>query len=310
MWRRLVLAVSATLLLASCGANASGSDPRSGAGPNSQAEQAEPHHPADGAEPAQAPHDGDHHQHHEGAGSAGPGAASDATGRATAQACPERGHGPRPDAPLVRPARLPSESRAAFLELARQSERLPCGAVAAWVEHVRSGEHGAAPPEKPLGGADAELFARQWAAAAAATAHLATPELARAAGYAQVSPQQRGVGTHWINWTLVDAPFDPARPSMLLFDQTPGQPAHLIGFSYWVRSPSEPAGFAGPNDAWHSHLGLCFVMGTLYLEGVASALACPGLWLNGNDLWMLHAWVVPGMPNADGRFAPANPAVA
>jgi hypothetical protein len=302
--------VSATLLLASCGTNASGSDTRSGAGPDSQAEQADAAHPGGGAEQTQDPHDGGHHQHHQAGGSAGPGAASDATGRATVQACPERGHGPRPDAPLVRPARLPSESRAAFLELARQSERLPCGAVAAWVEHVRSGEHGVAPPEQPLGGADAELFARQWAAAVAASADLATPELARDAGYAQVSPQQRGVGTHWINWTLVDAPFDPARPSMLLFDQTPGQPAHLIGFSYWVRSLSEPAGFAGPNDAWHSHLGLCFVMGTLYLEGVASALACPGLWLNGNDLWMLHAWVVPDMPNADGRFAPANPAIS
>jgi hypothetical protein len=309
VWRRLVLAVSATLLLASCGTNASGSDTRSGAGPDSRAEQADAAHPGGGAEQTQAPHDGGHHQHHQAGGSAGPGAAGDATGRATVKACPERGHGPRPDAPLVRPARLSSESRAAFLELARQSERLPCGAVAAWVVHVRSGEHGVAPPEQPLGGADAELFARQWAAAVAASAELATPELARDAGYAQVSPQQRGVGTHWINWTLVEAPFDPARPSML-FDQTPRQPAHLIGFSYWVRSPSEPAGFAGPNDAWHSHLGLCFVMGTLYLEGVASALACPGLWLNGNDLWMLHAWVVPNMPNADGRFAPANPAIS
>jgi hypothetical protein len=282
VWPRLVLAVSATLLLASCGTNASGSDTRSGAGPDSQAEHADAAHPGGGAEQAQGPHDGGHHQHHHGGGSADSGAASDATGRETVQACPERGHGPRPDAPLVTPARLPNESRAAFLE----------------------------PPENPLGGADAELFARQWAAAVAASADLATPELARDAGYAQVSSQQRGVGTHWINWTLVDAPFDPARPSMLLFDQTPGQPAHLIGFSYWMRSPSEPAGFAGPNDAWHSHLGLCFVMGTLYLEGVASALACPGIWLNGNDLWMLHAWVVPDMPNADGRFAPANPTIA
>jgi hypothetical protein len=313
MWRRFVLAVSATLLLASCGTNANRSDTRSGAGPDSRAEQADAAHAGSGAQPAEGPHDGGHHQHHQAGDAAGPGAAgaaSDDAGRAPVQACPERGHGPRPDAPLVRAARLPSESRAAFLELARQSERLPCGAVAEWVEHVRSGEHGVAPPQQPLGGADAELFARQWAAAVAASAELGTPELARNAGYAQVSPQQRGVGTHWINWTLVDAPFDPARPSMLLFDQTPGQPAHLIGFSYWVRSPSEPAGFAGPNDAWHSHLGLCFVMGTLYLEGVASALACPGLWLNGNDLWMLHAWVVPGMPNADGRFAPANPAIA
>lgn len=180
--------------------------------------------------------------------------------------------------------------------------------MAAWVEHVRSGEHGRAPPEQPLG-ADAELFARQWGAAVAASADLATPGAAAAAGYAQVSSQQQGVGTHWINWTLVDAPFNPARPSMLLFDEAPGRPTRLAGFSYWVRSSPAPAGFAGPNDAWHSHLGLCFVMGWLYLEGVASALACPGIWLNGSDLWMLHAWVAPDMPNAAGRFAPANPIV-
>jgi hypothetical protein len=50
------------------------------------------------------------------------------------------------------------------------------------------------------------------------------------------------------------------------------------------------------------------VQGRLYLEGVANRLACPGTWLNGSDLWMLHAWVVPDVPNPAGRFAPGNPA--
>jgi hypothetical protein len=78
-----------------------------------------------------------------------------------------------------------------------------------------------------------------------------------------------------------------------------------------VRSAGEPAGFAGGNDAWHPHLGLCFVRGPLYLEGVPAALACPGTWLNGGDLWMLHACVdqTPGLPNPGGRFAATNPAV-
>jgi len=300
MWRGVGLVASVTLILASCGGASGGGDERNSVGPDAGLEH------ADGPRPH-----GDQHQHDHGVSAADPGAAAgpDANGPAAKSACPERGHGPRPDAPLVRPARLTRESRAAFIDLARENERLPCGAVAAWVEHVRSGAHGTAPPEQPLGGADAELFARQWAAAVGASADLATPEKAAAAGYAQVSSQQRGVGTHWINWTLVDAPFDPARPSMLLFDETPGRPPRLVGFSYWVRSAAEPTGFAGPNDAWHSHLGLCFVLDRLYLEGVAASLACPGTWLNGSDLWMLHAWVVPSVPNADGRFAPANSAV-
>jgi hypothetical protein len=301
--RHVGFVVSAALLLASCG---------SGGGDAGRRQGADEH--------AQAPPSQDHAHHHE-HGAPGAGAAA-GTGRGGAAAhadCPERGHGPRPEAPPVRPAAITPASQQALRALARESERLPCGAIAEWVSHVRNHAHGVAPPERPLAGADAAAFSRQWAAAVAASTGLATPDQAAAAGYAQSSSQVPGVGTHWINWTLVDAPFDPARPSMLLFDETAGpsgrgsgahvRPARLVGFSYWVRSGSEPEGFAGANDAWHSHLGLCFVRGRLYVEGVPAALACPGTWLNGSDLWMLHAWVVPGVPNPAGRFAPANRAV-
>jgi hypothetical protein len=55
---------------------------------------------------------------------------------------------------------------------------------------------------------------------------------------------------------------------------------------------------------------LCFACGGASTSrGVPAALACPGTWLNGGDLWLLHAWVVPDLPNADGRLAPTNPAV-
>jgi hypothetical protein len=141
-----------------------------------------------------------------------------------------------------------------------------------------------------------------------AVADLGTPEAAEAAGYVQAAPQVAGVGAHWINWSLVDQPFDPARPSMLLYDLHPGRAPRLAGFSYWVRSaPGAPDGFAGANDVWHRHLGLCFVDGWLYREGVPAADGCPGAWLNGSDLWMLHAWVVPGLASGDGRFSGRNP---
>jgi hypothetical protein len=212
------------------------------------------------------------------------------------------------DLPPARPPLTP-EARAALRELAAASRRLPCGAVAAWLAHVRNGSHGAVTDERPVGGAAAERLTRQWATAVDAAGRLSTPRQAAAAGYSQSSSQVPGVGTHWIDWTLVDRPFDPARPSMLLFDERPGQRAHLMGFSYWVRSATAPDGFAGPNDVWHSHLGLCFIGGRIYREGVPHALACPGAWLAGDDLWMLHAWVVPGATNPLGRFAPQNPAL-
>ncbi len=117
----------------------------------------------------------------------------------------------------------------------------------------------------------------------------------------------QGVGTHWINWTLVGQPFDPARPSMLLFAPRVGG-NRLVGLSYWSRSPTEPAAFAGDNDHWHRHFGLCFdERGLLEREQVPDASQCAGTWLNGSDLWMLHAWVVPGQPNVWGVFAPQNP---
>ena len=35
---------------------------------------------------------------------------------------------------------------------------------------------------------------------------------------------------------------------------------------------------------------------------------CPGQdWFNGEDLWMLHAWVVPGVENEYGIFHNVNP---
>jgi hypothetical protein len=95
---------------------------------------------------------------------------------------------------------------------------------------------------------------------------------------------------------------------MLLFDDSTLRPTRLAGFSYWVRSAEPPEGFTGPNDVWHRHSGLCFENGFLMRESVTSA-ECGGQWLNGSDLWMLHAWVAPGVPNTAGLFAARNDAL-
>lgn len=158
--------------------------------------------------------------------------------------------------------------------------------------------------------ATAVALEAEWAAAVEAAAALATPEDAEAAGYQRSSAELPGVGAHYVRWDLVDEPFDPARPSMLLYDESTVRPDRLAGFSYWVRSVgSPPEGFAGAADQWHMHHGLCFDDGLLVDEEVAEPADCDGEWLAGTDLWMGHAWVNPDVSNPWGRFAPRNPAV-
>ena len=115
-------------------------------------------------------------------------------------------------------------------------------------------------------------FDRQWQTAVAAVPTLDSVEEAAAAGYTQASFTAPGVGVHWVKWSLVDRPFDPAAPSMLLFDPRSDPPA-LAGFSYWLRADNEPAGFAGPNDTWHRHSGLCVANGWVDREDVRQARA-------------------------------------
>ena len=151
---------------------------------------------------------------------------------------------------------------------------------------------------------------RQWAAASEAAERLATPEDAVAAGYQKAAAELPGIGAHYVRWDLVDAPFDPARPSMVLYDESSVRADRLAGFSYWVRSVgAAPEGFAGSADHWHMHHGLCFVDGLLMDEDVTDPAECRGDWLAGTDLWMGHAWVNPEVANPWGRFAPRNPAV-
>ena len=158
-----------------------------------------------------------------------------------------------------------------------------------------------------LGAPDRARLAEEWAAAVAAVPGLDTPAEATAAGYTRSAVQGAGVGVHWVNWTLIDAPFDPRRPSMLLFDERDGAD-DLVGFSYWIRADA-PEGFAGANDVWHQHTNLCIVNGWVDREGVTTADECAGDILAGSDLWMLHAWVVPGHANRWGDFATLHPAL-
>ncbi len=226
-----------------------------------------------------------------------------ACGRATTTAMPD----------------IASMTCAATIAAVPQPSSLPALATVGAQEHVPlhgtivpSG-HGGGGPQPPIDvrGADRATSAEQLQAASDAACALRTTADAARAGYVRSANFTQGVGTHWTNWNLVDEPFDPARPAMLLYANLAGV-TQLIGFSYWLRTsdPAGPAGFAGGADFWHRHYGMCFEpSGLLDREDIrAPALCDPGeTYVNGRDMWMLHAWIVPGSANAWGTFAGLNP---
>jgi hypothetical protein len=202
-------------------------------------------------------------------------------------------------APASRPSSLPALRRIA------SAERSPLHGEIVHAGHGRAGPA----PAIDVHGITKSALAREVRAAARVACQFRTTNDAVRAGYVRSSTYTEGVGTHWTNWRLVDKPFDPTRPSMLLYGPRHGE-SHVVGFSYWVRTSelAGPDGFAGPDDHWHRHYGLCFDRaGLLQTEDVKSPRRCDGLYLNGSDIWMLHAWIVPGGANPWGMFAPLNP---
>ncbi len=206
--------------------------------------------------------------------------------------------------------RLPNDEATALLALSARSP-LPGSSDHS---HGSVGGHGRGfeepLPLDPLDDAERAEFEQQWAEASSAAQALSTLEAAEAAGYRQASTDAPGLGAHWVKWSLVDKPFDPVKPSMLLFkERRYGEPPELVGFSYLVASAAEPEGFAGPNDKWHAHHGMCFIDGWLRSENLEVRGDCADTWIDGSDLWMLHAWLVPGSTNRRGPFADMNPSL-
>jgi len=138
-----------------------------------------------------------------------------------------------------------------------------------------------------------------------------TVAAAEAAGYRLTTTDLSCIAAHYVRWDItvddwgtVDATFDPADPEILLYDGTaPSSP--LVGASYLALTETKPEGFVGGNDDWYRHLWMCLTDGVVSGLGVPST-ACDGLnqrWFSGHDIWMAHAWVVPGYENRLGVFA-------
>jgi hypothetical protein len=162
--------------------------------------------------------------------------------------------------------------------------------------------------QQPLTEAQRELLQVQMAQARSVVAKYPTVAAANAAGYHISTVYVPCIGAHYTNIGLVGS-FDPGRPSELLFDGTRAD-SKIVGLSYLVWHPGgPPPGFAGPNDHWHQHNtngGLC-LRGGLVVDGEDSSPAqcakAGGHKTVLGDIWMVHAWVVPGFECSWGVFS-------
>jgi hypothetical protein len=147
---------------------------------------------------------------------------------------------------------------------------------------------------------------------------------AEAAGYRRAGPFIPGLGTHYVggksNRTGTLSDDEILHPSTIIYDgNKPDAP--IAGFMYisTAAGPNakEPEGFAGPNDHWHYHTGICLTPGK---NGATEALGFDGSITEARckekagrfvamTQYLLHVWTVPGYSDPLGVFAHANPAL-
>ena len=137
---------------------------------------------------------------------------------------------------------------------------------------------------------------------------------AEAAGYHMVTGYVPCIGAHYIKVSNMIGGFDPAKPSMLLYDGT-NPDSKIVGLSYSVLAdPNKPPeGFAGPNDPWHKHDsngGLCMKGGVVVGAESTSEAECAargGKKTALHNLWMNHTWVADAWQSSWGLFSAENP---
>jgi hypothetical protein len=170
-------------------------------------------------------------------------------------------------------------------------------------------QHGTATPEQPLDRDTRAQLGLQLTSARAAAMSFPTVADAERAGYVKVTGYLPLIGAHYVNWGLMDGTFDIDHPEMLLYEGT-SPDSRIVGLSYYVFSQGEPTGFAGPNDHWHQHIGLCLRDGVVVGGTQLTADECAargGAKAEASDGWMVHAWVVPGWESPQGVFSPEHP---
>jgi hypothetical protein len=165
----------------------------------------------------------------------------------------------------------------------------------------------------PMDRATRDQLAAQLVEARQFTDSHRTIDMALVDGYSIITDYLPLIGAHLMKFSLVDGKFDIQHPEMLLYDGT-GDGAKIVGLSYYVLGKPEPVGFAGANDHWHQHIGLCISTKQIKVIGAegltaAQCRARGGVKSSGLDAWMVHAWVVPGWESLQGVFSAENTAL-
>jgi len=166
---------------------------------------------------------------------------------------------------------------------------------------------------------------RQIAITKEVAAEYPTVASVEAAGYKRAGPYSPGLGAHYtksgaqeLNFDGVVDDDDLRHPLSIIYDGN--QPDSVVaGFMYYAMSATEPVGFVGTNDTWHTHSNVCVKFGP---DGVDSPLGADlpitkeqceavGAHLLATTQWMVHVWSVPGYDNPNGGvFSEENPALA
>src|SRR5882762_6732600 len=105
---------------------------------------------------------------------------------------------------------------------------------------------------------------------------------AEADGYVNINVYESGEGLHYVNFSLIDANFDPEHPEVLLYAPVPHENRmELVAVEYVVPlslSSGAPAGFTGDSDVWRENS-----------EGLG--------------LWELNAWIWRNNSRSEERRA-------
>ena len=128
-----------------------------------------------------------------------------------------------------------------------------------------------------------------------------------------------GSGAHYVSYgSGLSGPgaVDVEHPEALIYDGT-APTSQIVGLMYYSISPTQPEGFAGPNDHWHRHSNVCvsYSAGGINVPYPADAdvtkAQCDSAGGNLMQItgWMVHAWVVPSYESPQGVFSHDNPDV-
>jgi len=165
-------------------------------------------------------------------------------------------------------------------------------------------------PDVPLDPATRALLASQLTSARETAMRYPTVADALAGGYRLIGGFGPGAGAHYLGGFGGSGTFDPSRPQSLIYDGT-SPTSGIVGLMYTGGAATAPEGFAGPNDHWHRHSGVCLkgadVLFPVDANVTAEQCSAAGGRYMATTTWMVHAWVVPSWESPAGVFSHENP---